>query len=90
MGQIVVQYDVTSTAVQYNNVIRDLASAGLDHPKGRIYHIAVQKGKKMEIIGIWESENAFKDFNKTLMPTLEKNGIKVSKPTLLPVYNILH
>ncbi len=90
MGQIITQYDLTSSTVQYNNVLRDLASAGFEHPKGRIYHIAVQKGKKMEIIGVWDSENAFKEFSKKLLPTLEKNGIKAPKPTLLPVYNILH
>lgn len=90
MGRIVAQFDVAGfTPQQYSKTLEDLESAGLGHPKGRISHIAIQKGKGMLVTDVWESEKALDDFSKTLTPILEKNGVTPAKPTLLPVYNLL-
>jgi predicted transcriptional regulator len=90
MENVVAQFDIAGfTAQQYSKTLKDLESAGLGHPKGRLYHIAVQKGKGMLVTDVWESEKALEDFSKTLIPVLEKNGVTPAKPTLLPIYNIL-
>jgi hypothetical protein len=90
MDKIVAQFDVAGFTPQlYGKTLKDLEAAGLGKPKGRLYHIAVQKGKSMIITDVWESEKALEDFSKTLVPILEKNGVTPAKPTLLPIYNIL-
>jgi hypothetical protein len=91
MTQVVAQFDVEGfTSQQYSKTLKDLEAAGLGHPKGRLYHIAVQKDKGMIVTDVWESEKLLDEFSKTLVPILEKNGVTPAKPTLLPVYNILH
>ena len=90
MERIDAQFDVAGfTPQQYSKTLKDLESAGLGHPKGRLYHIAIQKGKGMVVTDVWESEKALDDFSKTLVPILERNGVTPAKPTLLPIYNIL-
>lgn len=91
MGKVVSQIDFSEFAPdKYNEILEDLNSTGLSHPKGRLYHVAVQKGKGMLIFGLWASEKDFNDFSKTLLPLLQKNGIKPAKPELFPVFNYLH
>jgi hypothetical protein len=91
MGKIVSQIDFSEfTPDKYNNTLRDLESAGQGHPKGRLYHVAIQKDKGMLVMGLWESEKDFIDFSNTLAPILEKNGIKQPKPAMFPVFNYLH
>jgi hypothetical protein len=91
MGKIVTQIDFSEfTPDTYSKTLKDLESAGLGHPKGRLYHVAIQKDKGMLIWGLWESENDFKEFSKKLIPIIEKNGIKPAKPTLFPVFNYIH
>lgn len=75
---------------KYSKILAELESAGWEHPKGRIYHVAVQKDKGMLVYGLWESEKDFNDFSKTLVPILQKNGIKPLKPAIFPVFNYLH
>ncbi len=90
MSRIVVQYNLKGTSRQYDNTLKDLEKGGLEHPKGRLYHIAVKQGNNMTIIAVWESHKTFEEYNSSLLPLLEKNGIVSPEHTLLPVYNILH
>lgn len=90
MGKVVSQVDFTGFTPQlYNKTLKELESIGLSHPKGRLYHVAVEKDKGMLVLGVWESENDFKEFSKKLMPIIEKNGYKAPTPTIYPVYNVL-
>ncbi len=91
MGKVVSEIDFSEfTPDKYNKILEELNSTGLRNPKGRLYHIALQKGKGMEILGLWESEKDFNDFSKALVPLLQKNGIKLTKPSIYPVFNYLH
>jgi hypothetical protein len=92
MTQILAQFDVKGySSPQYRKTVNDLTAAGLAHPKGRLYNIAVQnsKGKGMTVTVGWESEKELDEFSKTIVPILEKNGVTKFKPVLLPGYYIL-
>lgn len=89
MGQVVSELNMDISPQQYNNILNELESKGLGHPNGRLYHVACQKDNGMEIIGVWESEKAFEDFTRSLMPILEKQGISGKRPDMLPVYRII-
>lgn len=91
MSKIVTQIDFSEfTPDKYSKTLEDLDYAGQGHPKGRIYHVAIQKDKGMRVYGLWESEKDFKEFSKTLVPILQKNGVKPPKPVMFPVFNYLH
>jgi hypothetical protein len=91
MTQILAQFDVKEfISRQYHKTVRDLEAAGMGHPQGRLYQIAVQERKGLIVTVEWESEKELDEFSKTIVPVLEKNGVMNVKPALLPVYNIGH
>jgi hypothetical protein len=87
---ITILFDVLSTAAQYDQVIRDLEANGLKHPAGRLYHASQPKGDKWLVVDVWESQATFEKFGQSLLPILEKNGVKFAgPPTILPTHNIV-
>lgn len=91
MGKVVSQIDFSEfTPDKYSNTFKELESAGQGHPKGRLYHVAIQKDSSILVMGLWESERDFKEFSRTLVPILEKRGIKPPKQALFPVFNYIH
>jgi hypothetical protein len=91
MTQILAQFDVKGFASpQYRKTVYDLVAAGLPHPKGRIYNIAVQKGKRITITVGWESEKELDEFSRTILPIFEKNGVENVKSALISGNNIMH
>jgi virulence-associated protein VapD len=90
MAQVVSEIKMDISPQQYNDINKELESIGLGHPKGRLYHVAVSKDGGMEVIAVWESEMAFQEFSRSLVPILEKQGIPTNKrPDLYPVYRIV-
>ena len=90
MKKVVAEFNVVGfTAEQYNRVIQDLEAAGKEVSEGRINHVAAEKPDGLLIIDVWESEEALNRFSKTLVPVLEKNGVKPAQPTVLPLHNII-
>lgn len=87
---ITVFFDVQATASQYDQIMRDLASAHATAPAGRIFHVAQPKDGRWSVVDVWESSAAFEKFGQTLMPILAKNGVSlVGGPNVLPTHNIV-
>ncbi|HLG11713.1 MAG TPA: hypothetical protein VI876_08140 [Dehalococcoidia bacterium] len=78
---------VSMTAQQYDDVMRQLDQAGAGAPKGRTYHSCFGSGDKMMVFDIWESQAEFEAFGATLMPILQKTGIDVGQPDVMPIHN---
>jgi hypothetical protein len=78
---------VSMTAQQYDDVMRQLDQAGAGAPKGRTYHSCFGSGEKMMVFDIWESQAEFEAFGATLMPILQKTGIDVGQPDVMPIHN---
>lgn len=90
MNQIVVEFNIAGgTARQYDQIWEDLKAAGFEHPKGVISHVGFAKpGNNWCVVDVWESQQAFDEFGKTLIPLLEKNGFKEGKPMVYPAHYV--
>ena len=90
MGKVVVI--VTSpdfTAKNYEQVWEDLRAAGFAHPKGLISHVGYADPEGgWKVVDVWESADAFSEFGKTLMPIIEKMGVKMNEPVILPAHYV--
>ncbi len=75
------------TADQYDEVVRRLADAGLDHPPGRLYHVCFGEPGNLMVSDVWESRETFDKFSETLMPILEHVGIDPGGTAFLEVHN---
>ena len=51
--------------------------------KGLLAHIAGDGPNGFRVVDVWESEESFQKFGETLMPIMEKLGIKV-EPEIYP------
>jgi hypothetical protein len=86
---ITVFFDVQATASQYDQIIRDLKAAGLEHPEGRLYHVAQPENGRWNVVDVWESAALFEKFAGSLMPILAKNSVTSLPPKVLPTHNIV-
>lgn len=87
---VVAVFDVPGmTSRQYDQVMKDLASAGQAHPKGRISHVASSQQGGWFVVDVWESPEQLNAFAGTLMPILQKNGVAPPQPKVYPVHNIV-
>jgi hypothetical protein len=75
--------------VQYDRVIQRLREAGQGSPKGRSYHCAFQVGGGLHVFDVWDSQEDFDRFGKTLLPILEEEGIDPGQPDVSPVHNVI-
>jgi hypothetical protein len=87
MQQVMVHFDFPSvTAEQYDNVWKDLRAQGYADPKGLIFHAGAPKPDGGWVVtDVWESEEAFKEFGKVLMPLIQKQDIPSVTPKIYPV-----
>jgi hypothetical protein len=74
---------------QYDRTIQKLEKAGAGSPAGRSYHCAFQVGNGLHVFDVWESEEQFNEFGKTLMPILQEEGIDPGEPDVAPVHNVI-
>lgn len=88
MKQVVVQFNFPKcTLQQYDNVWNDLRATGNAHPKGLVSHVgAPTPDGGLLVVDVWESEDAFNEMGKTLMPMIMKQDIQVVPPKILPVH----
>lgn len=86
MKKVVVKFNFTGVNIeQYDKVWEDLRATGHTNPKGLISHVGAEKPNKgLLVVDVWESEEAFNEFGKTLMPLIAKQGIPLVQPTILP------
>lgn len=80
---------VLMTAAQYHDIIRRLEAAGAGSPKGRTYHVAYESGGRLHVFDVWDSQEDFDAFGKTLLPILREVGVDHGQPELGAVQNII-
>jgi len=78
------------TAKDYDQVWDDLRAAGQASPRGLISHVGFAKPEGgWMVVDIWESEEAFNEFGKTLIPIIQKTGVQVPQPKVIPAHYVL-
>jgi hypothetical protein len=87
MKQLMVLFDFpTVNEQQYKGWWDELRSSGYAHPKGLIFHVSGSKPDGgLLITDVWESEQAFNEFSKVLMPIISREGLPPMKPLIMPV-----
>ena len=91
MKNVVVLFSAPGfTAKDFDQVWDDLRAAGQSHPKGLLSHVGFPKPDgSWNVVDVWESAEAFTEFGKTLGPILQKIGVPVPEPTVLPAHFVL-
>jgi hypothetical protein len=76
-------------AKNYDQVWEDLKAAGHAHPKGLISHVGFAKPEGgWMVVDVWESTEAFNEFGKTLIPIIQKIGVQVDDPVIVPAHYV--
>lgn len=90
MKQVAVHFEFPgATQQQYEAVWDELKSSGNAHPKGLVFHVGARsKNGGLFVTDVWESEGAFKEFGDVLMPLIEKTGLPMAEPTIMPAYYV--
>jgi hypothetical protein len=73
----------------YDEVISRLAGVGAAAPPGRLYHVALETGGRIQLFDVWESAEAFQAFGETLVPILAELGIDPGQPQVSSVHNLI-
>ena len=74
---------------KYEEVQRRLEAVGEAAPAGRSYHVAFHMGDGLQVVDVWESQEAFDAFGQTLMPILTELGINPGELAVGEVENVL-
>ncbi len=69
--------------------VRRLAEAGLGAPSGRLYHVAFEAGSGVHVFDVWDSQESFDAFGRTLMPIMNDLGVDAGEPQISQVRNII-
>ena len=88
MKNVIVLFNAPGgTSAQYDKIWDGLKAAGESHPKGLISHVG---GAKPDggwfVCDIWESEEAFSQFSKVLMPIIGSSGFPLVEPVVFPAH----
>jgi hypothetical protein len=78
-----------TTTGQYDAVIKDLQNVNAFQMGGMLYHAAGYQNNTLTVVDIWESEDYMKEFEKILMPIIEKHKVTPAKPKIIPIHNII-
>ena len=77
------------SAEQYDEATRRLEAAGAGDPEGRVYHVCFGPSDKLQVFDLWDSEDNFDAFGRTLLPILEDIGVNPGEPAVFEVHNIM-
>lgn len=77
------------TAELYAECIRKLEEHGAGKPPGRLYHACFGAPDKLSIFDVWDSQQSFDHFGRTLMPILAELGLDTAAPEVMPVHNVI-
>jgi hypothetical protein len=77
------------TSQQYDTTIKRLEAAGAGVPAGRLYHVCFGSGNQLRVVDVWESQQAFDAFGKTLMPILQDIGLDPGQPEFAEAHHII-
>jgi hypothetical protein len=87
-GALLVIFEVPGmTMEQYEQVLEEVQPA-TTLLTGFLYHIAAPTPDGWMVVEVWKSEEELGEFQKILMPILEKKGITV-QPKVFPSHNIV-
>ena len=91
MKQVVIQFNFPNVSLQqYDGVWNDLRASGNAHPKGLISHVgAATPDGGLLVVDVWESEEAFNEFGKILMPLIAKQDIPMIQPKVFRAQYVL-
>jgi len=76
------------SAGQYDEAIKALDDAGAGHPAGRVHHSCFGPDGDLMVYEVWETQQAFEEYGKALMPILHKAGINPGTPDVMPMHNM--
>jgi hypothetical protein len=77
------------SAATYDECIRRLDQAGAAAPPGRLYHSAFTVGDGIHVFDVWDSQESFEAFGKTLVPIMADLGADPGTPSVHPIHNII-
>lgn len=77
------------SAARYDECIKRLAAAGASNPKGRLYHACYGSPDELRVFDVWDSEQSFAEFGKTLVPILQELGVDAGTPDVAPIHNVI-
>ncbi len=77
------------SAEQYDEVTKRLEAADAGAPAGRVYHVCFGPSDKLRVFDLWDSEDNFDAFSRTLQPILDELGINSAEPEVFDVHNIM-
>jgi hypothetical protein len=77
------------TPARYDDAIKKLEAAGAGAPAGRLYHVALEANGLIQVFDVWESQESFEAFGKTLVPIMAELGADPGQPQIMPVHNII-
>ena len=75
------------TPAKYDEAIKKLDAAGEGSPKGRSSHFALESDGAIQVFDVWDSQEDFDAFGKTLVPILTELGVELSAPSVAKIYN---
>ena len=77
------------TPDKYDETLSALEDAGAGSPPGRTYHVALETNGEIQVLDIWESQEAFDAFGPTLLPILAGLGLDPGQPMAARVHNVI-
>ena len=77
------------TTSQYDEATKRLEAAGQGAPPGRLHHSCFGPEDQLMVYDVWDSQESFEEFGRTLMPILGQIGIDVGEPQVMPIHNML-
>jgi hypothetical protein len=75
------------TQDRYDTTTVQLEEAGVGVPAGRLSHVALETNGEIQVFDIWESQEAFEAFGKTLIPILTAAGVELNEPMVARIHN---
>ncbi|HEV3267638.1 MAG TPA: hypothetical protein VGZ68_04490 [Acidimicrobiales bacterium] len=75
---------------KYQEALKKLDAAGAGSPKGRSSHFALESDGAINVFDIWDSQEDFDAFGKTLVPILTELGVELGAPMVANVYNVIN
>ena len=73
----------------YAEALRRLEAAGAKAPPGRLHHTSYGPKDQLRVTDVFDTEQNFEAFGKTLVPILTSLGVELGKPEVVPVHNII-
>ncbi|MFK8906968.1 hypothetical protein [Streptomyces sp. YS-3] len=56
---------------------------------GLVSHAAAPMPNGWLVVDVWESEEAFREFGKTVLPVLEELGVHGAEPKIYPAHTVV-